>query len=412
MALYKFDESLALFERAAKVTPSGISGNKNPAFAVPGSFPYYAERGEGCRYWDVDGNEYIDYLAGYGPIVLGYNYAVVDEAAAAQRTLGSAFNHPTARSVELAEKMVSMIPSIDWAAFGKNGSDATAYAVQTAREHTQRRKILKAKGAYHGSQSWSRHGIGGLIDTDYEHVLDFKFNDATQVEDLIKQNDNDVAGVIMTPYHHPAFGDQVMPAPGFYDDLRGICDKYGVVLILDDVRAGFRLDLRGSHEYFGFKPDLTCYCKAMANGYAISACCGKEELKNAASRVFFTGTYYTSAVEIAASLKTLDELQATNAIGHMMKMGKLLQDGLKKSAEVHGLQVTISGPPTLPFMTFANETNFRRSQRFSGEAAKRGVLLHPHHNWFIMLAHTKKDIEKTLDVADECFKIVKDEFGE
>jgi glutamate-1-semialdehyde 2,1-aminomutase len=411
MALYKFDKSNELFQRATAVIPSGISGNKNPAFAVPGSFPYYAVRGEGCRYWDPDGNEYIDYLAGYGPIVLGYNDPVVDAAADVQRKLGTAFNHPTPRAVELAEKLVGMIPLIDWCAFGKNGTDVTAYAVQTAREHTQRRKILKAHGAYHGSQSWCRHGLGGIIDTDFEHVHDFIWNDATSVEDYFKKYPGDVAGVIITPYHHPAFANQVMPKPGFLQDLRRICDKYEAALILDDVRAGFRLDIKGSHEYFDFKPDMTCYCKAMANGYAISAACGTNKYKPAASKVFFTGTYYTSAVEQAASLACLDELQKPETLTHMMAMGTMLQTGLKKAAEDRGLQVTISGPPTLPFMTFTNETNFRRSQLFGGEAAKRGVLLHPHHNWFIMRSHTPADIQKTLDVADDCFKLVKKEFG-
>lgn len=412
MELYRFDQSKALFERATKVIPSGISGNKNPAFAVPGSFPYFAESGKGCRYVDVDGNEYIDYLAGYGPIVLGYNDPAVDAAAEAQRKLGAAFNHPTPRAVELAEKLVAMVPAIDWCAFGKNGSDVTAYAIQTAREHTQRRKILMAHGAYHGSQSWCRHGLGGLIESDYEHVLHFTWNHADEVRDLVKKHDGDVAGIIITPYHHPAFGNQVMPAPGFLAELRRICDENDIVFIVDDVRAGFRLDMKGSHAYFGLTPDLTCYCKAMANGYAIAACCGRQPFKNAASRVFFTGTYYTSAVEQAASLACLDELQKSDAIDHMMKMGTMLMDGLKEVATNNGLQVTLSGPPTLPFMTFANETNFRRSQRFSGEAAKRGVLLHPHHNWFIMRAHQEPDIRRTLEVADACFAVVKKEFGE
>ena len=143
----------------------------------------------------------------------------------------------------------------------------------------------------------------------------------------------------------------------------------------------------------------------------LSAAVGRKEFKNAASRVFFTGTYYTSAVELAASLACLDEMEKTDAIGKMMRMGKMLQTGLKTRAERNGLQVTLSGPPTLPFMTFSNEKNFRRSQVFSGEAAKRGVLLHPHHNWFLMASHEEEDIRQTLDVADECFAIVKRQFG-
>jgi len=411
MSLYKFDKSIKMFQRATDVIPSGISGNKNPAFAVPGSFPYFAESGDGCRYRDVDGNEYIDFLCGYGPIILGHNHPAVDEAARAQQEKGSAFNHPTPRSVELAEKLVSLVSAIDWVAIGRNGSDVTAYAVQVAREHTQRRKIIVAEGAYHGSQSWCRHGIGGLIEEDFEHVHQFAFNDATQLSDLVKENKRDVATVMLTPYHHPAFGDQAMPAPGFMEDVRRICDDNGIVFIVDDVRAGFRLDMRGSHEYFGYEPDMVCFCKGMANGYCVSAACGKAIYKNAASRVFFTGTYYTNAVEIAASMACLDEMEKTKAIDKMMKNGRMLQKGMEELAGAHGLQVSVTGPPTLPFMTFANETNFRRSQLFSGEAARRGVILHPHHNWFMMAAHEESDIKETLDVADKCFSIVKTKFG-
>jgi len=411
MSEYSFDKSVDMFTRATKVIPSGISGNKNPAFAVPGTFPYFAERGEGCKYWDVDGNEYIDYLLGYGPIVLGYNYKKIDEAADKQKKMGSAFNHPTERSVELAEKMVEIVPWADWAVFGRNGSDVTTYSIQIAREYTQKRKIIMAKGAYHGSHSWCTPGHGGLIDEDYRQVLSFTWNDATELEDLVKANEGDVAAIILTPYHHPAFADQVMPAPGFWADVRRICDENDIVLIADDVRAGFRLDIGGSGEYLGYKPDIACYCKAIANGYCMSSAVGRDKLKNAASKVFFTGTYYTSAIEIAAALATIEELQATNAIEHMMKMGTMLQEGLKAKAESHGLQVNITGPPTIPYMSFSNESNFRRSQLFSGEVAKRGAILHPHHNWFLSYSHKEADILKTLDIADECFGIVKKEFG-
>lgn len=411
MSVYNFEKSVEMFQRATAVIPSGISGNKNPAFAVPGSFPYFAEKGEGCRYWDVDGNEYIDYLAGYGPIVLGYNYQKINDAADEQRKYGSAFNHPTPRSVELAEKLVNMIPFADWAVFGRNGSDVTSYSIQIAREYTQRDKIIMAKGAYHGSHAWCTPGHGGLIEEDYCKVLSFTWNDAGELEELVKANKGEVAGVILTPYHHPAFADQEMPAPGFWSDVRRICDDHGIVLILDDVRAGFRLHMQGSNEYFGFTPDISCYCKAIANGYCVSAAVGIDEVKNAASKVFFTGTYYTSGIEIAAAIATIDELEKLKAIDHMMKMGTLLQDGLKERAEKHGLQVTISGPPTIPYMSFSNETNFRRSQLFSGECAKRGAILHPHHNWFLMYAHKEKDIKQTLDIADEVFGIVKSKFG-
>jgi glutamate-1-semialdehyde 2,1-aminomutase len=411
MKLYRFDKSMELFQRAAAVIPGGIPGHMSPVITVPGSFPYYAERAQGCRYWDVDGNEYIDFMAGYGPIVLGYNDPVVEAAARAQHALGSCFNHPTLRSVELAERLTGLISGMHWAAIGRNGSDVTSYAVAIMREHTQRKKIIVAQGAYHGTQSWCRQGVAGLIEEDYAHVHAFRWNDATQLADLAKRHHGEVAGVMLTPHHHPAFADQELPAPGFLADVRRICDENGMLLAIDDVRDGFRLSMHGSHEYFGVRADLSCYCKAIGNGYPVSACCGTNEVKTAASRVFFTGSYYNCAAEIAAATTTLDELVKRKAIDHMMKMGAMLQKGLKELATARGLEVKVSGPPTLPYMRFANETNFRRMQRFSGEAARRGVFFHPHHNWFMIAAHQEADIRKALDVADACFAIVKKEFG-
>jgi len=411
MSLYSFDKSMEAYRRAMAVMPAGISGNKNPAFAVPGSFPYFAEKGEGCYYWDVDGNKFIDYLCGYGPIVLGHHHPKIDEAARRQAELGSSFNHPTLRTVELAEKMVDLIDIADWACFGRNGSDVTTFLIQVARQHTKRSKILFARGAYHGSHPWCTPGHGGVIDEDKQHVRTFTWNDATELEDKVKACDGDVAGIMLTPYHHPAFNDSVMPAEGFMDDVRRICDENGIVFILDDVRAGFRLHMGGSHCYFGYTPDLSCFCKAIANGYSISAAVGKEEFKTAASKVFFTGTFYTSAVEIAAALACLKTLEEEKAIEKMMRLGRMLQDGLQERAEAHGLQITLSGPPTIPYMSFANETHFKRSQVFSGNAARRGIILHPHHNWFLSAAHEEEDIQQTLIVADECFAVVKEQFG-
>ncbi len=411
MSLYKFDKSMEMFQRAAKVIPGGIPGHKNPAIGIPGAFPYFADRGKDGHYWDVDGNDYIDFLCGYGPIILGHNYEKIEKAAAEQAKQGTCFNHPTERTVELAERLVKTIKIADWAVFGRNGSDVTTFSILVAREYTSRKRVLMAKGAYHGSHAWSTPGHGGLIEEDINTIHHFNWNDANQLNDLVKRYEGEVAAVILTPYHHPAFGNSILPAPGFWQDVRRICDDNGIVLICDDVRAGFRLDLAGSSEYFGFKPDLACYSKAIANGFSLSAAVGTDEMKNAASNVFFTGSYYTCAVELAASLATLDEMENLNVLDSMMEKGKRLQAGLKERAEKNGLQVTVSGPPTIPYMTFSNETNFLRQQLWAKECVARGVLFHPHHNWFICYTHTDEDIDKALDVADEAFAIVKKEFG-
>jgi len=409
---YSFNKSLELFRRAGKVIPQGIYGHMTPALVVPGSYPYYAVRGQGCRYWDVDGNEFIDYMCGYGPMVLGYGHPKVEEAVAAQKAKGNCFNHPSERMVELAELLVDTIPMADWAVFAKNGSDMTTWATQVAREYTQRKKIVMVKGTYHGAHAWCTPGHGGIIDEDRIHIHSFTWNRADQLEDLVNQYKGQIAGVIMTPYHHPTFGDSVLPAPGFWNKVQQICNREGIVLIIDDVRAGWRLDIRGSHEYFGFTPDLVTFCKAMGNTYPISATVGKKELMNAASKVFLTGSYWNSAVPMAAAIATIKALKEEAGVQKMMEMGKLLCDGLIERGKAYGYEIIASGPYTIPFYRFGIEDDFYRQQVWCSEVTKRGSFFHPHHNWFISAAHDKKDIAMTLDHAEAAFKVVKAQFGD
>ena len=411
MKTYQFTKSIELFDRATRTIPAGIYGHESPAITVPGSFPYYAVRAEGCRYWDVDGNEFIDYMCAYGPMVIGHNHPKVEEAVRKQQALGNCLNHPAPVMIELAEYMVDLVGMADWAVFAKNGSDMTTWAVQVAREFTGRPGIVRIKGAYHGTHAWCTPGHGGLIAEDRTHVHAVEWNDLEGLSALAAEQRGEIAGLIATPYHHPAFGDSVLPAEGYWKGVEALCREEGIVLIVDDVRAGFRLDLKGSHAYFGFEPDLVTFCKAIGNGYPISASVGREALKNAASKVFLTGSYWNSAVPMVAALATLEELKASGGVETMHAMGTMLMEGLTERAEAHGLQVRCSGPPAIPFVRFANETNFMRQQVFCAEATKRGAFLHPHHNWFMSAAHTADDIQQTLDIADEAYKIVKEQFG-
>lgn len=392
-----------LFQRAAAVIPGGIYGHAAPASLVPGALPYFAARAKGCRYWDVDGNEFIDFMCGYGPIVLGYNDPVVDEAAERQRREGNCFNHPTERMVELAELLVQRVEFADWAVFGKNGSDMTTWATQVAREVTGRKKIVKIKGAYHGIDPWCTPGHGGLIPEDTQHIHTFAWNDLDGFERLLRRYPDQIAGLILTPYHHPVFADQVMPAHGFLPGLEELCRKRGIVLILDDIRAGFRLHPGGSHCVFGFTPDLICFCKALANGYALSACLGRRELRKSANAVFLTGSYWNSAVPMAAALACLAEMERVDAIAKIFNAGERLWIGLENAAAKHGYSVRLSGPPALPYMTFKNDPDFRLMQRFCAEAALEGVFYHPHHNWFVSVAHSEMDIDAAVERSDKAF---------
>lgn len=407
---FTLEKSFGLFERACKVIPGGIIGHKHPAFTVPGSYPYFAERGEGSHYWDPDGNEYIDWMCGFGPMILGYKNPVVDAAAAKSRENGDGLSHPSSLSIEFAETFVKQIKGADWVVYGKNGADVTTWCTRVAREYTGRKKILMVTGAYHGAQAWCTPSHGGIIEEDRAHVHFFNWNNLDSFTALVEQYKGQIACVIMTPYHHCLYADQQMPAPGWWENIQKICRQEGILIISDDVRAALRLDLHGSHAYFGYDPDFVCFSKAIANCYPISAAVGKNEYKMVAGEVLFTGTFFSCMEPMAASIATLNELNRINGVEYMMKIGKMLADGLVERGKAYGIEVIMSGPYTIPFMRIGNDANFLKKQCFSGVCAKRGVIFHPHHNWFTSCAHTEEDVKKSLEVAEEGFQAVKKEF--
>jgi glutamate-1-semialdehyde 2,1-aminomutase len=400
----RYRETEALFARAWQVVPGGIYGHQSPTMLVPGAYPYFFRRGEGVRIWDVDGNEYIDLMCSYGPIVLGHNHLRVEAAAAKQAAVGNCFNGPAPVWVELAERLVALTPWSAWAVFAKNGSDVCTWATEVARAATGRRKILTAEGAYHGTHAWCSPLLDGTIAEDRAHVVHYHYNDLASVDRALAEAEGDVAAIMVSPFRHDAFHDQEMPAPGFLPGLRERADRLGAVLILDDVRAGFRLHMNGSGALVGVEPDLTCYCKAIANGHPLAAALGRESLRDAAMRVFFTGSYWTSAVPMAAALATLAELEATDGIGTMRHMGEKLRDGIERQAAAHRFEIRYTGPAAVPFMTFvADRGQFERSRLFAAACAARGVYLHPHHNWFVSAAMTERDVARVLDVTEEAF---------
>jgi glutamate-1-semialdehyde 2,1-aminomutase len=402
----------ALFERAKRVIPGGIYGHQNPAFLVEGAFPRFLSEAEGCRVRDVDGHEYIDFLCSYGPMVLGYRDPVVEAAANAQRNCCDSGNLPAPNMVDLAEKLVALTAGMDWAMFAKNGSDVCTWALAVARAATGRELVAMVDGTYHGVHGWCNHFGAGFPDCDRQSIVTFPWNDADALESLFRTNDGKIAAVIVTPFRHEARYDSVMPAPGFLEAIRALCTANGAVMIVDDVRAGFRMHTGGSLQVFGVTPDMAVYSKAMANGYPLAAMLGNDSLRKAARNVFVTGTFFTQAVPIAASLATLDEIVRRDAIAHMDRVGRRLCDGLAARAAAAGLGVTLSGPPSIPFMSFvADEGGLARSRAFAGEAARHGAFFHPAHNWFVSAAHTDRDIDEALEAAEAGMAAVVAEFG-
>ena len=409
--LYTFTHSEELMARALKVVPSGIHGARHPSNLVPGYYPIFLTSGDGCRIRDVDGNEYIDFMCSFGPIVLGHHHPKVEEAARAQAARADCLTLPSEKWVELAELLVSITPAADWATFAKGGSDVTTWALRVARAHTGREKIIVASGSYHGWHDWCAPIPTGIPAAERALVATFKYNDLEGLQRVAAENKGQVAAIMLTPFRHDFFFDQEMPAPGFLQGVRDLCDQEGIVLVLDDIRAGFRLDLGGSWEPYGVRPDLTLYCKAIANGYPLAVGLGREEFRQAAERVFFSATYWSAAVPMAAAIATITTLREEGGIEQMRAMGQRFRDGLDQQARSLGLAITLSGPPAIPFMTFADDTGFGKCRLFAGECAHRGVFLHPLHNWFLMTAHKERDIDQALTITEEAFKAVKAQFG-
>tara|TARA_B110000285_G_scaffold227930_1_gene290042 strand:- start:5013 stop:6254 length:1242 start_codon:yes stop_codon:yes gene_type:complete len=399
-----YSKSKTLFKRASAVIPGGIYGHASPAATVPGEFPYFAKSADGCRYRDIDDNEYIDYMCGYGPIVLGYNHPEVNAAAADVQQHGDCFNHPTEYSVLLAEKLTQTIDGADWAVFGKNGSDMTNWAMRVAREYTGKKRIAKVCHAYHGIDPWCVPGFGGVIAEDRSQVDNFYWNDIDSLTQLIAKSAESLAAIFVTPFHHPAFDDSELPTPEFIEAINALCEEHGIVLILDDVRCGFRLHPHGSHKTYGFQPDLMCYSKALGNGHPISACTGRDAIKVAASKTFLTGSFWNAAAPMAAALKTLEIIERDNVIEHLDQQGTQLIEGMLAIGKANSLELQASGPSAMPYVRVANDPSFRQQQHLCAVAARNGLFLHPHHNWFLCAAHTSEVIQETLERFESAVK--------
>jgi glutamate-1-semialdehyde 2,1-aminomutase len=411
METYKYTKSHELFGRAAKVIPGGIYGHQGPAngcFIPAAAFPYFSERAKGAYFWDVDGNRFIDYMCAYGPNILGYCDDDVDNAAIEQARKGNCVTAPSAKLVEFAETLVDTVDMADWAVFMKNGGDATTFAIMIARAATNRKKVILVRGNYHGVAPWAQGiGCGGVIEEDAANVLYVDWNDAQQIEDLIKRYPGEIACFMSTPYWHGNFAENALPAEGYWQAVRKLCTDNGIVLAIDDVRCGFRLDIAGSDKYFGFKADLICFCKAIANGWNVSAICGADSLKSAATDVFYTGSYWLSAAPFAAGLACIEKMKKLGGPAVLHEYGKKLTDGLVRVAKMNGCTLIVSGAPSMFYLCIADDPSFSLHQRWVAECVKRGVYITNHHNHFVNYALTDEDIKYTLEVADEAFHAIR-----
>jgi len=408
--IYNYEKSREEFNRALKVIPSGIYGHRGPAegcFVPVTAFPFFSRRAKGAYFWDVDDNRFIDYLSAYGPNILGYNDEDVDEAAAKQQALGDSVSAPSTVMVDYAELLVDTVASADWAFFAKNGGDVTTLAVLTARAHTRRKKIVFFKGYYHGVAPWTQKiDYSGITEEDVANNIYIPFNDFEILRRVFDENKGEIAAVISQPYMHNTFADNELPEDGFWQKVRKLCTEKEAVLIIDDVRTGFRLDLAGSDHFYGFEADLICFCKALANGYNVSALCGKEFMRNAVSSIFYTGSYWYSAVPFAAGIACINKMKRLDLPRLLHEKGCNLRDGLIAIAKKHGYDLRVTGMPSLFYLRLADDDTLMLHQRWIAELVKRGVYTSNHHNHFMNYAISDGDIKTTLEIADEAFAVL------
>ena len=408
---YQYEKSREAFRRAEKVIPSGIYGHLGPAegcYIPVEAFPFYSSRAEGTYLWDLDGNRFIDYMCAYGPNILGYHDPDVDAAAAAQRKIGDCTTLPSTKMIEFAELLVDTVHTADWAFFAKNGNDVTTLAVMASRAYTHRKKIVFFKGYYHGISPWTQKiDYAGVIEEDVMHNIYVEWNNLEMLEEVFAKYKGEIAAVIGQPYMHGNFRDNEMPKEGFWQAVRKLCTDNDTVLVIDDVRAGFRLDLKGSDHYFGIEADLICFCKALANGYNVSALCGKDFLKNTISSMTYTGSYWLSAVPFAAGIACLTKMREMDLPRILNEKGTMLKNGLIETAKKYGYDLHVTGAPSLFYLRIADDPSLSTHQQFIAECVKRGVFFTNHHNHFINAALSDEDIKETIAVADEAFSVVR-----
>lgn len=407
----KLEKSLQLYEEAKRLSPGGLMGIRRPYNFIPGEYPIFIDHGYEGHIVDVDGNDYIDMLCGYGPIILGYNEKEINNAVIEQMDNGFCFALVQPIQNELEKRLIDLIPSAEMAILVKTGSDATGVAVRIARGYTDKNIILRC--GYHGWHDWCVEVQGGVPDAVKNLTHEFPYGDLDALEKLLKEHNNDVACIIITPVGHPLAAPVTAPPEGYLEGVRELADKYNAVLIFDEIRTGFRVSMGGAQERYGVTPDLSTFGKAMANGYAISACVGREEImKVAEKKVFISSTFFPNSLEMVAAMKCIDILERENVIDSLWKRGEKFLEKLGSIVAKSQVPVLVSGIPPMPFLTFEKVDNFYKERRncFYTETIRRNLFIQPYHHWYIAHRHTDQDLYYALNAIKEALDIVRKKY--
>jgi len=429
-------QTRALFERAKQSIPYGVNSN----------FRYWGEedtlvvtKGEGSHIWDADGNRYIDYRLGFGPIILGHAYPPVVERVAEAIRDGTVFAWTTPLEIEVAERIVRMT-GVDKVRLSNTGTETTMHALRIARAYTGRERFIKFEGQYHGMHDYvlfstastpvsamgSRRNpcnvqVGSGIPEGIRHyVINLPFNDLERLEETVEAHWHELAAILVEPLLGNAAG--ILPRPGWLEKIRELCDRYGIVLLFDEVKTGFRVANGGAQEYFGVKADLVAYAKAMANGFPIAAIGGKESVMQVVEpgSVAVGGTYIGNVAGAAAAAKTLEILETQPIIETIFQRGRRLMDGIHEILTRADVPHAVTGlPPVFGLIVGVDEepVDFRDYAKGDDDLYEalvmalidRGVMpdCDCREPWFLCYSHSEQDITDTLTVFEDAVKAVK-----
>jgi glutamate-1-semialdehyde 2,1-aminomutase len=424
----KRKKSIAVYRRALEMIPGGVDSPVR-AFKAIGISPTFIDRAKGSKIWDIDGNEYIDYVGSWGPMILGHAHPGVVTALKKAIPKGTSYGAPTFLEVALAAKVKKAFPSMELVRMVSSGTEAVMSAIRLARGYTGRDKILKFEGCYHGhgdsllvkaGSGATTFGIPdslGVPEDLAKHTLTASYNDLEGVKSLVRQYAGQIACLIV----EPIAGNMgvVLPEKEFLEGLRKICNGEGIILVFDEVISGFRVAYGGAQELYQIKADLTCLGKIIGGGLPVGAYGGKREIMEKIAPlggVYQAGTLSGNPLAMTAGMVTLELLKSKKVYQDLEKKTSYLTEAISEKAEESGIPITINrgtGMFTLFFTAgpvrdyrTAKTSDTKRFAQFFIEMMEQGIYLPPSQfeAWFISLAHTQKDLNQTIEACDTAFK--------
>ena len=431
MCMRRTDTSAALFERASQYIPGGVNSPVR-AFRSVGLTPLYIDHGKGAHVFDVDGNEYIDYISSWGPLLLGHAYPPIQEAIRRELEKGTSYGACNAREVEMAELICTkFFPSVERVRMVNSGTEATMSAVRLARGFTGRDKIIKFEGCYHGTAdsllvkagsgalAFGNPSSAGVPEDVVKHTLIARYNDLDSVRRLFEQYPDDVACLIVEPI--PGNMNLMVPQPGFLEGLRELCTQYGAVLIFDEVMSGFRVTLTGAQGWCGITPDLSTFGKVIGGGMPVGAVAGPARIMERFAplgNVYQAGTLSGNPIAMAAGIATIDLISRPGFHDELNRRMTRLVDGLNAAAKKTGVAFCARALGGLGGMYFratppvyfeeATDQNLEQYKRFYHLMLEGGVYLPPSpvEAFFLSSAHTDEDIDQTVALAEKSLAAV------